>query len=144
MKKFSFLQILFWKMYPTIKIINICCLNVSSMVRLKLGAAAHTLTALKHFLNRTLFSNVYCTHSPASVLLPGRFLLHAKAYVAPFVWCGGNALQSLFQACRKVATCGGRIDTLLWILDVGAIICFLLWAWCKRNPISNTKYSWFS
>ena len=54
---------------------------------------------------------------------------------------GEMLLQGVFQACMKVATSGGSMDTLLWIFDVGCIVWYLLWACCKRNPISNALYS---
>ena len=45
----SFLSISFSKMYSTLKIMNIYCLNVGSKVRLKLGATRNTLTVPKAY-----------------------------------------------------------------------------------------------
>ena len=39
---------------------NICCLNDSSKVRLKLGPASHILTTPKASFEPYIFSNIYC------------------------------------------------------------------------------------
>jgi hypothetical protein len=59
-KKNVIFHILFWKAYSTIKIINICCVNVGSKRRLNWEPLTTRTLRLNHFLNPTLFSNVYC------------------------------------------------------------------------------------
>ena len=55
---FFVFQISFWKIYSTLKIMNICCLNVGSKVRLYLGPAYNTPTAtsnLKTLHRKSIF-----------------------------------------------------------------------------------------
>ena len=70
----KFFQISFCIIYSTIQIMNICCLNVGSKLRLKLGTNRHTLTTLKAFPEPYAFSQhiliflvlTRCQSSPSS------------------------------------------------------------------------------